>query len=110
MALQRCLRQLVCPVEHSTVTERQLIYLAGSSPPHVNSTGRHRGENRRLKVSTAELHQHTWADTSVLPARQWVHYFATCHPGLEPALAAELQGGHIGAQDVDIGTSGVSFR
>ena len=36
-------------------------------------------------------------------------YFATCHPGLEAVVAAELAGGSIGAQAVAPGRSGVAF-
>ena len=37
-------------------------------------------------------------------------YYATCHPGLEDVVAAELESSLIGAQDVRVGASGVSFR
>ncbi|KAK9804950.1 hypothetical protein WJX73_002608 [Symbiochloris irregularis] len=44
------------------------------------------------------------------PAVNQLQYFATCHPGLEPALAAEIENSKIGAHSVEMGTSGVSFR
>ncbi len=37
-------------------------------------------------------------------------YFATCHPGLEGVVAAELAAPQIGAQDVCLGKAGVHFR
>jgi len=37
-------------------------------------------------------------------------YFATCHPGLESVVAAELAAPRIGAQDVRLGKAGVHFR
>ena len=37
-------------------------------------------------------------------------YYATCHPGLEDVVAAELESPLIGASDVRVGSSGVSFR
>uniref|UniRef100_A0A7I4AT43 Uncharacterized protein n=1 Tax=Physcomitrium patens TaxID=3218 RepID=A0A7I4AT43_PHYPA len=36
-------------------------------------------------------------------------YFATCAPGLETVLAAELSSPLIGAQEVEVGKAGVSF-
>jgi len=36
-------------------------------------------------------------------------FFATCHPGLEYAVAAELAGPAIGATDVSQGQAGVTF-
>ena len=37
-------------------------------------------------------------------------YYATCHPGLEDVVAKELESELIGASDVRVGASGVSFR
>ncbi|PRW59721.1 RNA methylase [Chlorella sorokiniana] len=37
------------------------------------------------------------------------HYYATCHPGLEEVVAAELRGEKIGAANVHPGKAGVSF-
>ena len=37
-------------------------------------------------------------------------YYATCHPGLEDVVATELESPLIGASDVRVGASGVSFR
>lgn len=36
-------------------------------------------------------------------------FFATCHPGLEGAVAGELAGPHIAAEDIATGSAGVSF-
>ncbi|PSC76859.1 DNA methylase [Micractinium conductrix] len=36
-------------------------------------------------------------------------YYATCHPGLEEVVAAELRSANIGAVDVQPGKAGVSF-
>ena len=47
--------------------------------------------------------------TSVSAVSQ-LQYFATCHPGMEPALAAELEDCKIGAQSVEMGSSGVAFQ
>ena len=43
-----------------------------------------------------------------VPAEQ--HYFATCHPGLEAVVAAELESPQIGARGVRLGKAGVHFR
>ena len=56
--------------------------------PSTRNTLQPRGEGR----STAEL-----------------QFFATCAPGLEAVLAAELMGPHIGAFNVRPGRAGVSF-
>ncbi|KAL4458935.1 hypothetical protein ABPG75_013800 [Micractinium tetrahymenae] len=37
------------------------------------------------------------------------HYYATCHPGLEEVVAAELAGRCIGAANIHPGKAGVSF-
>lgn len=36
-------------------------------------------------------------------------YYATCAPGLEDVLAAELASSLVGAQEVEVGSAGVSF-
>lgn len=41
--------------------------------------------------------------------RQGFRFFATCHPGLEPVVAAELGGPSIRAQHISCGKAGVEF-
>lgn len=43
-----------------------------------------------------------------LPPGQF-HFYATCHPGLEAVVAAELAGRSIGAANIHPGKAGVSF-
>ena len=43
-------------------------------------------------------------------AQNFSQYFATCHPGLEDVVAAELNSPDVGASDISHGKAGVSFR
>ena len=43
------------------------------------------------------------------PSEYTYKYYATCAPGLEDLVAAELSSPLIGARDVEVGSSGVGF-
>ena len=50
------------------------------------------------------------SETGITGAAGEQQYFATCHPGLENVVAAELQAPQIGAHGVRLGKAGVYFR
>ena len=74
---------------------------ASTSP---NAKGDHSGKDDEKNEAIFERPRRASSSTAL------GDYYATCHPGLEDVVAKELESELIGASDVRVGASGVSFR
>lgn len=79
------------------------------TPKHTSSSSRSQPAGRRVAAQAAPSYPSHLQQQQQRPADN-LFYYATCHPGLEEVVAAELASPNIRATNVSPGKAGVSFR
>ncbi|CAM6101090.1 unnamed protein product [Calypogeia fissa] len=64
----------------------------------------------RSPPTSKDAREESWRSATSREEKELERFFATCPPGLEEIVAAELRSALIGATGVEVGSSGVSFH
>jgi len=100
-----------CQATSALEANRRYFSRAQTQQPSVRSGGRpQRAQRHSPRAQAAAGFPADAVDQQQQQAPSNLYYFATCHPGLEDAVMAELANPAVGVTNIRMGRSGVSFN